>query len=474
MARKPQHTRQPAPKAAARTASAGPLMPEPVAGPDRRLALDALAIFAIAWVVRLLYVAWASGHDPFFGWSRPGFDMNVFQAMADMFRSGDWLMRRQGLFYFSPIYGYFCGIVYTILGGRSFLAVHLIQTAIGALAVALAFITARTFVGRTGGWVAGISLALAGPWLFYEQVLLHEGLMLFFYCVFFWGVRTGALGWRLKWARLVAAGIAIGLAAIGRGNALAALIVMAGWLLLDAGRRGPVREYKKWGWAQAGALALGTMIVLGSMVVRNHAVTGKWTLGMENGRVLFYLGNAVDADGTFMYSPRFTEAQTLARKNNDPSQYLKYFMKDVGDDPGHWLSLLGRKTYYFFRTQDLADNMSLHLGERYILPLRLTPVRWWWLTPLGLLGLGLACRRWRQWLPVWLFAGAFAGSLILIIPIGRYRAPILLPLAFGAGFAVEWAIANWRARRLEPVAWAGGALIVLGLMLAPWKPSAST
>lgn len=138
-------------------------MPEPALTPSRRVALDALGVFAAALAVRLLYVLWARGNDPWFGWSRPGYDMSVFQAMSDMFQSGDWLMRRQGLFYFSPLYGYFCGIVYSIFGNRNFLALHLIQAAIGAWGVCLAFVTARTWLGRPGGWFAAICLALAGP-----------------------------------------------------------------------------------------------------------------------------------------------------------------------------------------------------------------------------------------------------------------------------------------------------------------------
>lgn len=470
MARKAQARKPPLRKKSGEAAALPVRMPEPAIAPNRRVARDALFVFLAALVVRVLYVLWARGNDPWFTWARPGYDMSVFQAMADMFQSGGkdgWLMRKQGLFYFSPIYGYFCGIVYSIFGNRNFLMLHLIQAIIGAWAVCLAFVTARTWLGRRGAWFAAMCLALAAPWLFYEQCLLHEGLMLFFYCVFLWGVRTASLGWRFKWARLLIAGLVIGLATLGRGNALAVLIAMAAWLGFEAWR-GQRLSFAR-AWAQPAVLVLGTALVLGALVVRNHAVVGKWTVGMENGRVLFYLGNAIDADGTFMYSPRFTEAQTLARGSNDPGAYLRYFREDLAADPGHFFGLLATKTFYFFRTRDLADNMNLHLAEKIILPLTVTPVKWWWLTPLGLVGLGLAWRRWREWLPIWLFAASFAASLILIIPIGRYRAPILLPLAIGAGFAFEWTIAYWKSGRREAVAWAGAGFVVLGLILAPWK-----
>lgn len=465
MARKTPHSRPAARKSTPAAEPPKPLqMPEPLSRPDRRMALDALAVFGLMLFVRLLYVAWARTSDPFFGWARPGWDMAHFQNMADMFVSGDWILRKQGLFYYSPVFGWFCGIVYSIFGSRNFLAVHIVQAIIAAWSVGLAFILARTWLGRAGAWFAALALGLSTPWLFYEQTLLHEGMMFFLYTVFLWGVRTGSLGWRFEWTRFLIAGVAIGVAALGRGNALAVLIVMSAWILYSALSTQSSTLLKK--LAPAAILVLGTVLVLGALVVRNHAVSGKWTVGMDNGKVLFYLGNAIDADGTFSYSPRFLHAH-----EKDPQHdYIGHFFEDLAQSPSHFVGLLARKTFYFFRTQDLADNMNLHLAEKLVLPLKFTPVRWWWLMPLGLVGLALTVRR-RDWLPIWLFTGAFAVSLILIIPIGRYRAPVLLPISIAAGFAVQWAVAYWKAGRREPVAGAGLGVVLLGLVLAPW-PSA--
>ncbi|MEN6625969.1 MAG: glycosyltransferase family 39 protein [Candidatus Sumerlaeia bacterium] len=448
-----------------------PELPGACLTPNRRMGLDALAAFGLALLARLLYVAWARHHDPYFSWVRPGWDMEHFQAMADMCLKGDWLLSERGIFYYSPLFGWFCGIVYSVFGARNFLAVHLAQAVMGACSIGLAFIIARTWLGRAGAWFAAMTLALAAPWLFYEQTLLHEGMMLFLYTVFLWGARTGALGWRLKWARLVVAGGALGLAALGRGNALACLVVVAGWLLLQGNPESralsPAEKktgIRRLGWAPAGALVLGTLLVLGSLVARNHAVAGRWTVGMGNGKVLFYLGNAIDADGTFAYSPRFLDAHEKDPKHD----YMGHFFEDLKADPNHFIELLARKTFYFFRTQDLADNMNLQLAEKLLLPVKVTPVKWWWLTPLGLAGLLLAAPRWRDWMLVWLFTAAFAASLILIIPIGRYRAPVLLPLAIGAGFAVQWAAAWWKVGNKERVIGAAAGTVLLGLALAPW------
>ncbi len=472
MARQPSTTRQRG-RAAARPSTpappaspATPVLPQPIRRPDRQSLFDALALAAVALLARLLYVGWARQHDPFFSWAAPGYDMHAYQAMASQILDGDWLLRAQGAFYFSPLYGYFSAAVQAIFGRGNFLAHHLTQAALGAASVGLGFIAARTWLGRLGAWLAGLALALAGPWLYYEQALLHESPILFCYAVLLWGVRTGALRWPWWGGRLAAAGAAAALAMMGRGNILAVLLVMGLWLLWVGGRRGRLTRPATWGWAPAGMLALGAAAVLAVVAWRNHEVTEQWSIGPNNGGVMFYAGNARDAEGTFNYSARFQEAFDL--RTQEPGVYRRFFIEDLRAAPGAIAFGLLRKTLFFFEARDIPDNLNYHLATRMMLPLQLTPVRWGWLVPLGLVGMALAWPRRRDWLLLWLFAGALAGSLILIIPVGRYRAPFLLPAAIGAGFALEWALAWWRMRRRGPVVAAGLGVLVLALGLSGW------
>jgi hypothetical protein len=93
-------------------------------------------------------------------------------------------------------------------------------------------------------------------------------------------------------------------------------------------------------------------------------------------------------------------------------------------------------------------------------------VQWEWLAPLGLIGIALMFTQTRRWSLALVFALTLYGTLVLIIPLGRYRAPILLVFALGSGLAAERAAALLRARRWGWLAL--GAAVGAGLMAALW------
>lgn len=450
--------------------------PEPAAAPPphRPSPLDAVSekldgwiVLALALAVRLVYVAVASVTNPAFDVVLKGFDQNTYQNQADMILKGDILLRQVGLFYYSPVYAYFCALIYKVVGHPSFLALHLAQAAVSALTCLICFRLARTWLGRSAALLAALFFILLAPWLFYEQELLHEGLMLLFYAVLLWGLRTAQAGGRRVAWRLALAGACGVLALIGRGNAALVLLALVPWVALavprPASAPGARTGRGRFNARAALALCCGIALVFGPLLLRNRAVSGHWALGMGNGKVLFYIGNNAQSEGDFTYPPRFLEAQKKA--GSDPGVYMRQFREDLASDPGHILFNLLRKTYFFLGARDLPDNLNFHLGRQLIPLVGYSPVQWEWLVPLGLVGLGLTLRRRRQWSLLWLFAAVFAASLILIIPIGRYRQPILIPLVIWAAFAVEWAAGCWRARRFGPLVAALGAFALLGMAL---------
>lgn len=429
---------------------------------------DVALVFLAALAIRLVYALLASRTNPFFAFTIKGFDQFTYQQQALAILKGDWLLRQQGLFYYSPVYSYFAALVYALFGPSNFWALHLLQAAIGALTGALCFVLAGTWLSRRAAWVAVALWILAAPVLFYEQELLHEGLMLLFYATLLWGLRTAQLGRRATGARLLLAGTACVLAMVGRGNALALLLTLPFWILFAMPRPGAAASrLARLGWTRAALFILGALLVLVPLLARNHAVSGRWTLGMANGRVLFYLGNCADANGEFAYSPRFQAAQNQAAQ--DPAVYGRAFLEDLHQAPGHILGNLLHKTYLFIGARDLPDNLNFQLCRRLITPLHWTPVQWDWLVPLGLVGLLLSFFYRKGWSLLWVFTAVFAASIILIVPVGRYRLPVLIPLALWAGLAAEWFLVQFAARRMARVALAGAAFLFLALALFPWN-----
>lgn len=444
--------------------------PEP---PALRLR-DAALVFALAAVVRFVYVLVARGSDPFFGWSAPGFDQHVYQTWALAILDGDPLLRVAKLFYFSPVFAYFLAPIYAVFGRENFMAVHVTQAMIGAATCALVYLLARSWLSRAGAWAAALLYVFSSHLLFWEQALLHEGLIQTFYVVALCGLRWAQLTDRRKWLGLILAGCALELAVIGRGNAMAVVAMALVWVPLGCARplaegegwRERLRAPRRWNWVGVAALIGGMLLVMGPLLARNHHISGRWTLGMGVGPVQFYLGNARDSTGEFAYSPRFEEARAKAKE--DPGIYWKMFFEDVREAPGQVLRNTLRKVYFFWASRDAPDNLNLQLAKQLIWPLRVTPVQWWLFVPLGLVGFALSWMRpWRFSLLL-LFTLAFSASLILIVPTGRYRGPVLIAMAVFAGAALEWAWAAWKARRFEALALAGIGLLALILISWPW------
>ncbi|HOR27260.1 MAG TPA: glycosyltransferase family 39 protein [Candidatus Sumerlaeota bacterium] len=460
---------KPAAPAAATRAAAAPYEPRPWRPPWTAV----LGLIAAALALRLVTVWLLYRGNPLFAYTMPGYDQNVYQDWAKEILAGDWLVRKGGLFYYAPIYAYFAGIVYKICGGQNFWALHLIQALIGALTCGLLFRLAGTWLGRVGAWTAGIVWAGLAPWLFYEQGLLHEGLLIMLYAVTLWSARRIELGARAPWALAFLAGSCIFLGTLARGNALALAPVLAVWLLFarPEGLRRP-ESWARAGWPAAVALCAGVALMMFLFLLRNRAVTGAWEMGMKNGTVLFYLGNAADAVGYFTETPRFQEVHALA--GADMSIYWREWFVDLRNAPGHILLNLFRKAYFFFASPDLADNLSYPLARRLYPTIGLNPLQWVWLVPLGFVGAAVSLRWWRRWSLLLIFAGVFSATLIMILPTGRYRIPLFIPVAIWVGLTAEWSLHQWRTRRYGPLLAAGGAFAALVILLGPWwRPEAA-
>ena len=180
---------------------------------------------------------------------------------------------------------------------------------------------------------------------------------------------------------------------------------------------------------------------------------------------MLYLSNAIDADGTPTRSPRFLAARDEARSQGR-QVFMRYLLEDLRADPTPILRNLVRKAGSFLHARDLPDNLNFQLGRQILAPVRWTPVQWEWLAPLGLIGFALMLTQARRWSLALVFALTFYATLVLIIPLGRYRAPILLIFALGAGLAAQRAAVLLRARRWGRLAL--GAALWAGLVAALW------
>ena len=435
-----------------------------------RDALLFLAVFVVALLVRLVY---SSQIEDFPLFEHPTFDGRRYVAWAKEIAGGEWLGTE--VFFQAPLYPYFLALLFLVLGedlGR----VHLVQFVLGAAACGLVALAGRSFFSRAVGLVAGLLLALYPPSLFYEGLIQKTVLDLFSLALFL--ALLGAASRAPRAVYWIGMGVALGLLALTRENALAWVPLVPLWIWIDfASRERTVRL--RW----TALFLAGWLGALLPVALRNHHVGGELALTTSQFGANFYVGNNPRADGT--YEPlgagwgnpelELRDYKGLAEKAAgralSPREVSRYWLGEslayMRAQPGDWLALVARKWLLVWNAREIEDADDYYLLREHSSLLRslASVLHFGTLVPLAAFGIVLARMRWRElWILLALLL-VLAASVAAFFVFGRYRFPMVPVLAlFAAAGAVE-GVAAFRSRAWRSLAPAAAALVLAALVV---------
>jgi 4-amino-4-deoxy-L-arabinose transferase-like glycosyltransferase len=422
----------------------------PAAVRSHRLALFLAAVFAVKLVVALQL-----DRHPLLQ-PDAGLDTTAYVALAKRVVSGD-VGLGPGLYYVSPLYIYFLALVYAL--AKSFTAARVVQAALGTVAVALIFCTAREWFGRRAAWIAAGLAGLCGVFTYYEALLLQSSLDVFLTAAALW-LLTLALK-RDEWRWPLLAGIAFGVASLNRPNMIVPAIVIVILMIMVRRLRAAV------------ILFAGIALGLAPVTIRNAIVAHQFALVSSHGGINFYIGNGEGATGYFHAVPGMRStveglafdarrvAETASGRKLTDGEVSSYYSglawTWIRNHPSDWLRLLARKLYAVLNTAHISTPFSypFYAYDAGTL-LRVLFIGPWLIVPLGLIGLV-----WRRTHVVWLsFVPAYVASLLLFFITERYKLPLFVAFAIAAGagvealkmrrvwmaFALLFVAANWRVR----------------------------
>ncbi len=426
----------------------------------KRLSAFLTAVFAL----KLLVLLQLKGHPLV----QPdvGLDTTAYAELARRVAAGD-LGLGPGLYYVSPLYIYFLAAVLAVTD--SFTAARLVQALLGTASVAFIFLTARAWFSERAGWIAATLAALTGLFTFYEVLILQAALdgVLTSAALF---VLTTALKGRDPARGFLLTGLIMGLATLNRPNMAVAAAGIAAALLV-------ARRIRPAAFVMAGLFAAMT-----PAAVRNAVVAGQWSFTSSHGGLNFYIGNHDNASGFYRQIPGITptiigqarDAQRVARealgRPVTEAEASDYFFglawTWIREHPGQAALLFLRKLGYVFHAQHIALPYSypFYAYDAQTM-LRFYAIGPWVLAPLGLVGLIVAApRAHRREYLIWaMFVPSYAAGVAAFFVAERYRLPVLVPLAMGAGAAVDLAWASLAAGRPRALALPIGALALVAV-----------
>jgi tetratricopeptide (TPR) repeat protein len=457
------------------------------------MALKQLAVvFAAALAVRLLHL-WQMRDAPVFSVLMG--DGRSYDEWARRIAAGDWFGTE--VFYQAPLYPYFLGAVYTLLG-RDLFVVRVCQALVGALSCVMLSLAAARMISRRAGLLAGLGLALYAPAVFFDALIQKTVLDVFFLCLAML-ILSRVAGSPHRIGDWVCLGLALGCLSLTRENALVFVAVTLAWIAFrrvpahggHAGAEAPAlrgdgvhaeaeasalrgedvertlqrarvtasardragHAFRRQRAIEAGALLLGAAIVLLPVAARNYAVGGGFYVTTSQFGPNFYIGNNPRADGTYMSlrpgrgAPEYErqDATQLAEhalgRRLTPSEVSTYWSSRAWDfivsQPGTWMRILLRKAVLLWNADEMLDTESQESHAEGSILLR---VGGWFghfglLVPLALFGI---VATWTDRGRLWVFYAmivAYAASVMAFYVFARYRFPLvpLLMLFASAG-----------------------------------------
>jgi 4-amino-4-deoxy-L-arabinose transferase-like glycosyltransferase len=439
------------------------------------LAIAAIGLLALA--LRVWNLLELRANDPFF--ADPSVDERMYHEWASAIARGEGLGERA--FLNGPAYPVFLSLIYAVFG-PSLIAAKAVQTALATLDCVLLWALGRRLLGPKIALGGAALLAVCELAIFYPATLLLEGALGTLVLGMLWlCVRASESGGALRWG---AAGLATGLTALARPNALLFAALLAGWAALRPGST-PKRRA-----VAVLAYAAGVVFWVSLSALHNARTAGDFVLVSYAGGMNLYIGNNPAAGGEFRVPPIVPSAladdpeeqrvvfQALAERATGrplrPSEVSDYWsgraFEFIREQPLAWLRLMGRKLALSFNAYEPWSVRSVTLARHASPVLRLPLLGFGVLAPFALLGLWATRGSAARLFPLYAWLGTVWFTLWSFFVLARYRASALPLVALFAAAGIAYAISLARARR--PRALAVAAAAIAAAMLAVQAPIA--
>jgi len=352
-------------------------------------------------------------------------------------------------FYQGPLYPYLIALTYKIW--TDVRCVFIWQMLLGVLTNVLIYLLARRIFGEIAAAPSGLIACFYSPLLHSELILLRETLVVFaaigmVYLAILASERRKFWWWTL-------AGGVMGLSLLHKAHF--GLFVIGTVIILAIELRRSIKLLMRCG----AGLGLGLILGLSPLVVRNVAVGVSPLSTASSAGPAFALWNS--------YEPGITgeawRLEATSRIMEQTGGKSSVFFPTLRTHPNvvSYLRLPVMKFSRAWGWYEKPDSANFYYYRLHSATLRIMPFTFFLLSPVAILGLALAVRRFYKAKFLYLQVLTNLTALVMFSTVARFRLPMAAALIPFAAFAVVQ-VAQWAVeKRYAPLI---GALIPLGIV----------
>jgi tetratricopeptide (TPR) repeat protein len=432
-----------------------------------------VGLFLLAFAVRFLYLNQIKS-NPYF--DTPQIDELWHHSWAKEIAGGDWIGKE--VFSRAPLYPYFLGILYALLG-ESFYLPRLIQIIIGSLSCVLIYRLGKKLFSPTIGILASVIACFYAPFIHFDAEFELPVLEVFFDLLLLLLLLNAGSKLKKRWWLL--AGIVMGLSAITRPDILIFVPFVLFWIGLKFWR-----ETKNRVVASGIFFLLGMILIMSPVTIRNWVVGKDFILISSQGGINFFIGNNIESDGkTTTTAPGFLpydgyndnvwqSSIKIAEKNSGkklkPSEICNFWIKQalgfIKTHPLKYLQLLGKKFYFFWNSYEIDKNMDLYFFSRWssllglLLWEHLLRFPFGIISPLAIWGIILNAKYWKKYFLIYALIFSYMFSVILFFVTSSFRLPVIPLLIIFASYSIYWLVEEIKNKQRRPL------LVSLSILMA--------
>jgi 4-amino-4-deoxy-L-arabinose transferase-like glycosyltransferase len=346
-----------------------------------------------------------------------------------------------------PLYAYFLGFILKLFDANV-QPVFVIHVLLSSLQCVFIYLIGRKIFNRIVGIIAAFLCVTYGFFSFYDGLLLYSTLSLFLNSGFLLFIIYSDN--KLTAARLLIAGLFLGLCTLAQGNAALFGVAAVSWLII----RQESNARRRIAWTAS--FILGLAIIISPVTVRNYVVGNDFVPLTGSLGAGFFLGNNPTADGLYSFPDYFPlsqeaifmEIKTMARAETDKrltTSEVSWFWLSKSIDymvqqPLDFILLQLSKLTYFFRVFEPVYDMEFNIirDKIDIFNFLLFDLRF--ILPLGFIGMLINIRFFKEKAPLYLAVILFSLSNIAFYVTTRYRMTFVpfMSVFAGAGAYSFW------------------------------------